>query len=80
MTLEPANYQEHDISEEEWREVETGGRTYRIANPQKLILRKGGSTHRVVDADGVVHCYAAPETGKSVVRWKSRPGTPHVRF
>jgi hypothetical protein len=69
-----------DISAEAWREVDTGGRTYRINEPVELIIRKGGSTHRVIDAEGVVHCYAAPETGKSVIRWKNRAGHPSVQF
>ncbi len=60
-----------DISDEEWREVQlSGGLTILIKNPVTLIIRKGGSTHRVVDAKGIVHCYAAPETGYSALCWK----------
>lgn len=69
-----------DISEEEWREVQTSYGTYRIMDPVTLIVRRGDSTHRVVGADGVVHCYAAPETGMSILRWKARDGAPPVRF
>lgn len=69
-----------DISDEEWREVQTVWGTYRIDSPVTLILRKGGSTHRVVDEQGVVHCYAAPETGNSILRWKAKEGKEPVRF
>lgn len=74
------DYVTADISEEQWREVDTGGRVYRIDSPVTLVFRKGGSTHRVVDAEGVVHCYAAPETGRSVIRWKSKDGCAPIRF
>jgi len=70
-----------DISEEEWREVETsGGLKIRIENPKILFIRKGGATHRVLDSEGVVHCYPAPENGHSVIRWKTRKGLSPVRF
>lgn len=79
-TLLPSDYSQKDISSEEWREVECNGITYRIDNPTTLITRKGGSTHRVIDANGVVHCYAAPETGKTILRWKAKEGTAPVKF
>ena len=69
-----------DISCEEWREVKMAEDVYRIDNPVTLIIRRGGTTHRVVDDTGVVHCYVAPESGKSVLRWKSKDGLPPVRF
>lgn len=74
-------YVEHDISSEAWREVVyTDGKVYRIDNPVKLVTRKGGSTHRVLDAEGVVHCYVAPESGKTTLRWKVRNGKSPVSF
>lgn len=76
----PVDYTEADISDEVWREVQLTVGSYRINNPVTLIMRKGGSTHRVVDASGVVHCYAAPETGKSILRWKAKEGAVPVRF
>ena len=78
--LPSGGYIEADLSDEEWREVDTFLGTYRIDAPKTLIIRKGGSTHRVIDANGIVHCYAAPETGKSVIRWKAKIGLPAVRF
>jgi hypothetical protein len=74
-------YVQADISDEEWRVVVyPDGSHYVIPDPVTLIYRKGGSTHRVIDKNGVVHCYAAPETGKSVIQWKAREGKPAVRF
>lgn len=70
--LPGSKYVTADVSDESWREVDTSLGTYRIENPVTLVIRKGGSTHRVVDSSGVVHCYAAPETGKSIIRWKAR--------
>lgn len=74
--LSNSEYIISDISDEAWREIELPLGTYHIDNPVTLIIRKGGKTHRVVDANGVVHCYVAPESGKSVIRWKTKSGAP----
>ena len=78
---------DHDITMEEWREYEFGGPigsptriTYRIANPARLYVRKGGTHHRVVDSRGVVHCVPAPGNGNCVLRWKVRKGAKSVAF
>ena len=55
---------------EEWREYDFGGRIYRIDHPQRVQFRSGGETHRVTDADGVVHCLPAPGMNGCVLRWK----------
>lgn len=61
----------HDLTgTEEWREYDFGGRTYRIDNPKSVSFRPGGTTHRVVDSDDVVHCVPAPGQGDCVLRWK----------
>lgn len=79
--LPDAEYVKADISDEAWREVETSeGLKIRIQNPVTLIFRRGGSTHRVVNEEGVVYCYAAPETGKSILRWLAKDGKAPVRF
>jgi hypothetical protein len=80
MKTQLPDYTEADISDEAWREVVYPDRVYRIDSPVKLIFRKGGSTHRVVDANGVVHCYAAPESGRTTLRWKAKDGLAPVRF
>lgn len=71
-TSEVPSFKTHDISDEEWREYEWqwGGEKfkYRIVNPKQLVV--GKSTHRVVDAEGIVHC--VPNIGYMgcVLRWK----------
>ena len=55
---------------EEWREYDFGGRVYRIAAPVSVEFRPGGETHRVTDAEGVVHCVPAPGVNGCALRWK----------
>ena len=69
-----------DISNEYWREYDFGGRVYRIADPAELYYREGGSTHRVVDSEGVVHCLPVPGQSGCVLRWKSRDLNVPVTF
>lgn len=57
---------------EEWREYDFGGRIYRIERPVSVHFRDGGTTHRVVDSDGVVHCVPAPGQNGCVLRWSGR--------
>jgi len=80
MKMNESKYTEQDLSCEEYREIVTRDGVYRIDAPVKLIRRDGGSTHRVVDATGVVHCYVAPESGLSVTRWKAKDPTKPVSF
>lgn len=58
-----------DISTEAWREYDFNGRVYRISYPKELYIRKGGTTHRVVDHAGLVHCVPAPGKEGCVLRW-----------
>lgn len=82
----PEGLKGSDLSAEEWREYEFGPQgdqhrvTYRIANPKTLYHRPGGSTHRVVDAEGVVHCLPVPGSCGCVLRWKTRAGNGPVQF
>ncbi len=69
-----------DISHELWREYDWNGRVYRIVNPTMLFLRPGGSTHRVVDLNGVVHCVPSVGVFGCVLRWKNPDGKPPVNF
>jgi hypothetical protein len=82
------------LADEEWREytfptgstrgeddaVEEGFITHRIDNPQLLFMRPGGTTHRVLDAAGVVHCVPAPGEKGCVLRWKNKPGKHPCAF
>jgi hypothetical protein len=71
-----------DLSVETWREYDFGGRVYRIHNPVALYFRKGdGTTHRIVDSEGIVHCVPAPGFNGTVLRWQNRPElSPAVAF
>lgn len=68
------------LEAELWREYDFEGRIYRIDNPASLILRPGGTTHRIVDKDGVVHCLPAPGQSGCVLRWKNKDGQPAANF
>lgn len=69
-----------DISTEVWREYEFGGKVYRINSPKLLYWRQGGTTHRVVDSDGIVHCVPAPGNNGCVLRWFCGEGKPPIQF
>lgn len=67
-----------DLSDEQWREYDFGGRVYRIENPRTLWI--GTTTHRVLDAAGVVHCAPAPGHQGCVLRWEPRDAGNPVQF
>ena len=73
---------EYDISTELWREYEWEGRStpYHIHAPVKLFLRKGGTTHRVIDSEGVVHCVPTVGERGCVLRWRSIDASKPVKF
>ena len=68
MSCDPK--QAHDLTGEEWREYEFGGRVYRIDNPSLLIV--GTTTHRVVDSSGMTHCLPRPGVDGCVLRWRGK--------
>lgn len=55
---------------EEWREYDFEGRIYRIEKPASVEFRRDSSTHRVTDANGIVHCVPAPGHHGCVLRWQ----------
>jgi hypothetical protein len=67
-------YREYDFVDEKGNE-----RTYRITDPVAFYYREGGTTHRVVDSHGVVHCVPAPGFSRCVLRWKNK-GTDPVSY
>lgn len=67
-----------DLTKEQWREYDFGGRVYRIVAPQQLYI--GTTTHRVVDATGVVHCCPSPGEAGCVLRWKPNDVGSPVQF
>jgi hypothetical protein len=60
---------------EEYREYDFEGRVYRIDNPVTLFFREGGTTHRVLDSEDVVHCVPVPGSHGCVLRWKNKDAT-----
>lgn len=61
---------EYDLPDVEWREYDFGGRVYRINRPVKLWISSSGSTHRLLDSEGVVHCVPFPSHHGCALRWK----------
>ena len=74
------NLSKNDITTEEWREYDFGGRVYRIDAPKTLFMRPGGTTHRVLDFNNVVHCVPAPGLNGCVLRWSNKDKTNPVEF
>lgn len=79
-----SQYFTHDIRDELYREVltlDSEGKVktrYRIDKPRTLIIREGGTTHKVIDADGLVHMYHyVPGV---IVRWMPKNKTKPVKF
>ena len=69
-----------DLRSEEWREYDFDDRIYRVTNPLRLYLSEGGTTHRILDVQGVVHCCPAPGNNGCVVRWKPKDVNNPVHF
>jgi len=72
-----------DLSDEEWREYDWYydeedpvkiSRQYRIDDPVFVYWRDGGTTHRVVDKEGIAHCVPVPGRMGCVLRWKNKSG------
>ena len=55
-------------------------REHIIHNPKYVYIRPGGSTHRVVDADGVAHCVPAPGRYGCILKWKNPENIEAVNF
>ncbi len=77
LSLSPDMYFIHDVSTEEYREYEFVAANslfktvYRINSPRVLIVRKEGTTHRVIDSRGIGHCIPFGGTVPVVLRWKN---------
>lgn len=69
-----------DLTDEEWREYDFGGRTYRINQPVTLFYKSEATTHRVLDKAGVVHCVPTVGERGCVLRWKVKEGCDPVAF
>lgn len=79
---------EHDTTSEEYREYvwRFNGEecVYRITSPVKLYLRRTGkeygSTHRVLDAAGIVHCVPSIGVWGCAMRCKPKDPSKPVSF
>ena len=73
---------EGDLTDEEWREYDIPGRDmpYRINHPVTLYTRLDGTTHRILDATGRVHCVPFGGNSGVVLRWKSKPDCDPCAF
>lgn len=74
-----------DLTTEEWREYEFMDdfgtlRNYRITEPVEVRWRNSGTTHRVLDVNGIVHCVPGPGIRNCVLRWKTKPGTNPISW
>ena len=71
-----------DLSDEASRTyVFATGHRYVILAPVTLYTRPGGTTHRVVDKNGTVHCVAFPgPNGDTVLRWEPKKRDKPVAF
>lgn len=76
----------YDISKEkfrtyEWQDPVSGAKiTHHIAEPFTLFYESGHTTHRVVDAKGLVHCIPAVGYFGCVLYWKNKDENKPVNF
>ncbi|KKN91150.1 hypothetical protein LCGC14_0220150 [marine sediment metagenome] len=70
----------YSLKSEAWREYDFNGRVYRIDRPRELFLSLRGTTHRVVDCFGIVHCCPAPGQNGCVLRWSPKNASNPVDF
>ena len=80
-----SNLNEYDISTELYRTYRMINKVgqqvdYRIDGPITLFIRPGGSTHRVLDKAGIVHCVPAPEMFGSVIIWENKDSKKPCEF
>jgi hypothetical protein len=66
------------LADELYREYDFGGRVYRIDSGHTLWV--GTTTHRIQDANGIVHCVPAPGQNGCVLRWVPRDKSNPVQF
>lgn len=69
--VEKTELTEHKLEGVLWREYDLGTRVYRIERPVRYWTREGGTTHRVQDAEGVVHIIPIKNT---IIRYAKEPG------
>lgn len=70
----------HELPDYRWREYDFEGRVYRIEKPVALCTTPNGTTHRVEDADGIMHIVPAVGHFGCVVRYAKTDGAPKTTF
>ena len=69
-----------NISDETVRTYYTMGvKVHEIVDPIAVYIRPGGTTHRVVDSTGLVHCVAFPNMGRTTFTWRNHDQTTPVK-
>lgn len=48
------------LNNEEWREYDYTGKTYRVHNPTLLYFYEGSDTHAIIDSEGILRVFPAP--------------------
>lgn len=78
------SYIEQDLTGEATRIYEFGTGvnrySYVIPRPKTLVYRAQGTTHRVTDHEGVVHCVPAPGHQACVLMWVPKDKSNPVQF
>lgn len=70
-----------DLQDEEYREyLFANGTVYRIKSPKTLYFHRGGSTHRVLDNEGIVHIVPSVGINGTVLRFKPKNVEAPVQF
>jgi hypothetical protein len=70
----------YDLDDYEYRDYDFEGRVYRIDKPVAFFWAPGHTTHRVLDANGVVHIVPAPGERGCVLRYRKTEGHDPVKF
>lgn len=82
----PNTLSKHDLRSEKWREYVLNPGTdqesvYHIDEPVALFFPKRGTTHRILDANGVVHCVPFGDGIRhTVLRWAPKNPQKPVSF
>ena len=69
-------YSVSSLEDEHYREYLVEGDWVKVENPQVLVIRRGGTTHRVLDDKGVVWCFSI----KLPFRWKNKNNDIPILF
>lgn len=69
-----------DLRDEQYREVVTPDSVYRITSPVAVFIKRGGTTLRILDAEGTMHLVPGPGYRGAAHRWVPRDAANPVQF